>query len=106
MPELYNTFLYTKWIVDVDGSMEITDMPIELLLGDNWDYIVYHKRAAVAYSRNAKNEPHNLYWEAARDRKRHCRLRGTVVVFRHHGHVESTDVYPDFHPKRIKCTII
>lgn len=108
VPPLFNTFLYDKWIIDRKGNMEISEYPIECFLGQEWDYLIYHERAAVAYSINAGDQPYNAFWESARDPKRHCRLKGTVVLFRHNFHMRPDDIYPDFKvtPKRMRCEIL
>lgn len=94
VPELYNTFLYDKAIVGVDGLMEMSEYPIECFLGYGWQYFVFHKRAAVAFCPRALDASLNLYWESVRGHL--PRLHGTVVIFRHNAHVQASDVYPDF----------
>lgn len=109
-----STFLYNKWVINPDGTMFETEEPMECHLGfGGWSYLIWQPKCAVAWSNLAGNEPYNKFWEVMRDKARHPHLRGTLVLFRHHAHLESHDFCRNFHakappPKRnfAKCLLL
>lgn len=77
-----DSLLFTKIVVTPLGAMSWTRMPVELVLGWQWDYRWYHNDVFVAFSKTAGEERHNLFWEGVRTPSRHSRLRGVLVFFR------------------------
>lgn len=89
-------YLFEKYVIAPDGSMVVSDMPVELLLGWEWRELRFKGRMMVAYSYHAGREEYNRYWEAVRDTRVHPRLRGTIVVWMPYAHIEPRWVYPSW----------
>jgi hypothetical protein len=105
--------LYEKYVIDTNGHMVRTDYPIECYLGWHWAALEWRESAqlgtlCVAYSKEAGQEPYNLYWESVRNPDRMPRLRGTVVVLMWYQDVKLDWVYHGMRnlPKREKSCVV
>lgn len=102
------SYLYEKYVIGVDGRMIRSELPIEFILGWEWDSLTWRDTMCIAYSKRAGDEPHNRYWEAARNPRRMPRLRGTVVVYMPYVHVKPQWVYHGLTkaPRKEQCQLL